>query len=181
MKMWQPRPAQWIVIWASVLTASHLWVGLRLYDLLPNSSRAWGLAAYLGPALGNHKEQTRLAVVVLGLAALLLWQTASTDLAAVKRKAATFLFSRTMIAAFAAALLLAILWVAVRSKEPPPESKSPISTAEFLSGESAAPTSTDKAYDVFQITPEDFLKKSAASASTDKSYTPPPSFVPDPQ
>jgi hypothetical protein len=64
---------QWAIIWVSVLTAAHVWLGLDLSDLWPNPGYRWGLGGYLYPAYTDHRPE--LAFVILVVGALLLWQT----------------------------------------------------------------------------------------------------------
>jgi len=72
--MSRPNRSQWFVIWATFLTASHIWLHLDLSDFLLDSRGAWGLSAYLDPALVNRAGRGHLAFVILGMGALLFWQ-----------------------------------------------------------------------------------------------------------
>jgi len=69
---WYPNTVQWWIIWATVLTAAHFWLDLRLWDLIDRYG-AWGLPGYLYPAYTHHREKLAFMVVVVG--GLLLWQT----------------------------------------------------------------------------------------------------------
>ena len=65
---------QWVILWASVLTAAHVWLGLDLRDFWSQYEYGgrWGLDGYLYPALGSHRSE--LAFVTLVIGGLLLWQ-----------------------------------------------------------------------------------------------------------
>ena len=70
-----PNKPQWIIIWATVLVAAHLWMGLSLDDLWPGSAAGgWGLPAYLSPARYPQPDETpKLAVTILAVGLLLTW------------------------------------------------------------------------------------------------------------
>ena len=63
---------QWAIVWPSVLTAAHVWLGLTLSDLWTAHYGYWGLPGYLYPAYTYHRPE--LAFVILVVGALLLWQ-----------------------------------------------------------------------------------------------------------
>ena len=69
-----PRPTrlQWIVIWLSVITAAHVWMGLRFSDFWPGIYDRWGLPGYLYYASIHHRSELATTVIVIG--ALLVWQ-----------------------------------------------------------------------------------------------------------
>lgn len=71
--MWYPNRAQWAAIWITALVASHVWLGLRLQDWLPHADGAWGLTAYVHPALQRYNS-SRTVIAVLAIGALAVWQ-----------------------------------------------------------------------------------------------------------
>jgi len=73
MSPWRPNALQWCIIWAAVLTAAHVWLGLRISDWWGNQSGGWGLPAYLYPVT-LFSRRTQFAVVILAIGALLVWQ-----------------------------------------------------------------------------------------------------------
>lgn len=70
---WHPNRAQWVVIWCTVLIATHFWLGLDLSDFMPKDGLRWGLLAYLDP-LGYRQNRSPVAVVVVAIGLLLVWQ-----------------------------------------------------------------------------------------------------------
>jgi hypothetical protein len=71
--MLHPNKAQWVIIWAAVLIAAHIWMGLRVSDFWPgNNSGGWGLPNYLNRAR-YYNGPPKLAVTVLVVGGLLAW------------------------------------------------------------------------------------------------------------
>jgi hypothetical protein len=68
---------QWVIVWVSVLTAAHVWLGLDLNDFWSQYKYGgrWGLDGYLYPALAYHRSE--LAFVTLVIGAMLLWQNSA--------------------------------------------------------------------------------------------------------
>ena len=71
------RRLQWAIIWASVLTATHVWLGLDLHNFFPQDGARWGLDGYLYPALTYHRSE--LAFVILLIGGLLSWQISARE------------------------------------------------------------------------------------------------------
>jgi hypothetical protein len=74
-----PRPnrLQWLIIWATVLTAGHLWLNLNLHDFWPGTSYgAWGLPAYVEPATRVY-ARPKAALTILVMGALSVWMVSS--------------------------------------------------------------------------------------------------------
>ena len=71
-----PRPnwKQWVVIWIAVLLAAHVWLRLQFSDFWPGRNERWGLPGYIYQATYLH--ETRLALTILVIASLLVWQFA---------------------------------------------------------------------------------------------------------
>jgi len=72
--VWHPNRLQWGIIWATVITSAHFWLKLRFSLLFGNGAGGWGLPAYLDVAI-RRGYTTQLAVVIVVMGMLLLWQT----------------------------------------------------------------------------------------------------------
>lgn len=120
MKLPYPNRAQWCVIWASVLTAAHLWLHLELGAWLPDSRGAWGLPAYLAPAL-DYRETPKLAVTVLVIGALLIWQLSRPVSLAVSWPAARVWIGRAILASGLVVVGCVLWYVIVSSRKRPEE------------------------------------------------------------
>jgi hypothetical protein len=68
-----PNKTQWVIIWAAVLIAAHVWMGLELADFWSGyPSGSWGLPGYLRPAFYDGGP-SKLAATVLVIGGLLVW------------------------------------------------------------------------------------------------------------
>jgi hypothetical protein len=116
----KPTRLQSLILWATVLTSAHFWLGLDLSNLWPAPGARWGLGGYLYPAYTYHRPEFAFVILVIG--ALLLWQVSpeNTNVAefARKRRAAevgarclwNMLFStRSMVIACLFVLLLLLV------------------------------------------------------------------------
>src|ERR1035441_9656814 len=66
---------QWLIVWVSVLTAAHFWLGLEIGAWWPNPGYRWGLCGYLYPAYTNHASEFAFVILIVG--GLLFWQVSS--------------------------------------------------------------------------------------------------------
>lgn len=78
MRLPYPNRVQWGIIWTAALLSAHVWLRLDFGDFLPDRYGGWGLSAYLAGALKYRygvDSHSRIALAILFLAALLIWQT----------------------------------------------------------------------------------------------------------
>jgi len=71
-----PNRLQWVILWATVLTAAWNWLGFEFTRFLYGYHGKWEWDGYLGQVLGRDARYhpTRLAFTILVLGLLLTWQ-----------------------------------------------------------------------------------------------------------
>lgn len=106
---WYPNRVQWLIIWTAALASAHVWLSLRLSDLLGDGAGGWGFPAYLGRALYYSGGRQRAAVAVLLIGALLVWQASRWERPTWLRR------RRIALLALAAVVMVAALYTADRN------------------------------------------------------------------
>jgi hypothetical protein len=76
-RAWYPNRLQWCIIWASVLIAAHIWLDLHIGYLWDGPSGTWGLDGYFYKLRYRRHVETPLAVTVLAIGTLLVWQASA--------------------------------------------------------------------------------------------------------
>jgi hypothetical protein len=187
MNMWHPNRLQWLVIWATFFTASHVWLGLDLSDLLPPGD--WGVPSYLWSTFryANPQQRSHFAFVILIMGGLLLWQLSTVDLrkigASLKQVASRIMTGALRRKVLLVGILLASLFAVALLLD---------WKAGGFQGQSAPSGGTvglDPAgvrpAPAFKVSPEEFLEKfkvpqpMVGAGGASSAFAAPESFIPD--
>ena len=111
---------QWLIVWVSVLTAAHFWLGLEIGAWWPNPGYRWGLCGYLYPAYTNHASEFAFVILIVG--GLLFWQVSSRRLGRTPVGFIVGLSTKTLVVACLVVLLFLAAFQFRRESRPPTRS-----------------------------------------------------------